>query len=229
MMENEYRITFRLDSIINFDEPFSIEDINFFYSDNILYAQTTVQSENMMAAQHLAWGKVINVCSAMAYIFQYPLNFYIDKVEELAPDGTINFSMSSIEASLYVRKRISRSNIDDIMKITKLMEQNENVKKVMLLANRPDFKTWRVLSNIYEIIIKGDQKGKLNGWISQHELDLFKHTSNHPEASGQEARHGYLKSQPPKNPMKLDEAITLINKLIDKWLNYLWEKYNEKG
>ncbi|MBA2874297.1 hypothetical protein [Thermaerobacillus caldiproteolyticus] len=228
-MENEYRITFRLDSIINFDEPFSIEDINFFYSDNVLYAQTTVQSENMMAAQHLAWGKVINVCSGMAYIFQYPLNFYIDKVEELAPDGTINFSMSSIEASLYVRKRISRSNIDDIMKITKLMEQNENVKKVMLLANRPDFKTWRVLSNIYEIIIKGDQKGKLNGWISQHELDLFKHTSNHPEASGLEARHGYLKSQPPENPMKLDEAITLINKLIDKWLNYLWEKYNEKG
>lgn len=227
MMENEYRITFRLDSIINFDEPFSIEDIKFFYSDNVLYAQTTVRSENMMAAQHLAWGKVINVCSAMSYVFQCPLNFYIDKVEELTPDGTINFSMSSIEASLYVRKRISRSNIDDIMKITKLMEQNENVKKVMLLVNRPDFKTWVTLYRIYEII-DHDQDIKKKNWIPKKKRNLFKHTANHPEASGLDARHGFQKEQPPENPMKLDEAIALTNELIDKWLNHLWEKYNEQ-
>ncbi|WP_240371677.1 hypothetical protein [Anoxybacteroides rupiense] len=230
-MMREYRVTFRLDSIINFDEPFSIEDVNFFYSDNsdnVLYAQTTVQSEDIMVAQQLAWGKVINICSAMAYIFQYPLNFYIDKVEELKPDGTINFSMSSIEASLYVRKRISRSNIDDIIKITKLMKQNANVKKIMLLVNRPDFKTWVTLYRIYEII-DYDQDIRKKNWITEKKRNLFKRTANHPKASGLDARHGFQKEQPPDKPMELNEAVELIHGLIDKWLDYLWEKYSEQG
>lgn len=219
----DYKITLKLDSIINFDEPFSMNDMLFFYENGVLYAQTSISASGPMEAQGLAFEKASSVCSVISYIFQYPVYYYIEKVEELNEEGNIISSMSSKEASLYVRKILSKSNMDEIIKITKLMKKNEELEKVMRLVNRPDFKTWVILYKVYEII-DHNADVKKQKWIPEKKRNLFKRTANHPEASGLEARHGFQKEEPPENPMGIEEAVSLINNLIEQWINFLTER-----
>lgn len=221
----DYKITFKLDSIVNFDEPFAMNDLSFYYMNSVLYAQTTITARDAMEAQGLALTKVTKTCSVLSHIFQCVVNYYIDKVEELNEDGNVIASMSSVEGTLYVRKKISESDIRNVLIITKLMEHSKELENVMLLVNRPDFKSWGTLYKIYEII---DHSAgiKKQGWITDKNRNLFKRTSNHPAVSGADARHGFQREQPPENPMTNTEAVILINNLIDQWIEYLCKKDN---
>lgn len=77
------------------------------------------------------------------------------------------------------------------------------------------------LYKVYEIIKKdvgGDKTIKDNGWASIKKIERFTRTANSPDAIGDKARHGVQKNQPPKNPMSLSEAESLIRHLVKCWL-----------
>lgn len=219
----DYRITFKLDTIVNFEEPFNIEDLTFFYSEDNLLAQIKLSADNPMDAQRFALDKITSICSAISYLFKYPVNFYIQKVEEMNEDGTVNADMNTVTGSLYVRKKLTKEQIDEIAKINELMLTNQNLYKVMQLINRPDYKTWVTLYKIFEII-DNDSKPQKLGWITEKKKNLFKQTANNPKASGLDARHGFQKTDPPKTPMELGEAIELIDNLINLWINHIYAK-----
>ncbi len=52
---------------------------------------------------------------------------------------------------------------------------------------------------------------------SEDELKRFTGSLNHPDASGNKARHARLKNKPPTNPMTESEWRAFAEKLADGW------------
>lgn len=78
--------------------------------------------------------------------------------------------------------------------------------------------------NLYRILdfvrhANGGIKGIVAaGYATRAELNRFTHTANSHEATGDDSRHGALNHEPPKNPMTLEEAQTLIRSVVKRWL-----------
>lgn len=78
--------------------------------------------------------------------------------------------------------------------------------------------------NLYRILdFVGHAKGGIqgivtSGYASERELKCFKHTANSHDATGDDSRHGALNQEPPKDPMTIEEARTLIRSVVRQWL-----------
>ncbi len=86
---------------------------------------------------------------------------------------------------------------------------------------------WRDLYVVFEVIEGDAGKAIREGdWASAAVIKNFKHTSNSVGALGDVARHGKESTQPPKNPMSLDDARSLVRNLLDRWLQW---KHQSQG
>jgi hypothetical protein len=97
--------------------------------------------------------------------------------------------------------------------------RDPNLKKAHRIFGSREH-NWHNLSNVLEIV-QSDIAGKIAkaGWATQAELDRFTHTANSAAAIGDDARHGHEKFQPPKNPMSLTEAKSLITGILTPWID----------
>ena len=92
--------------------------------------------------------------------------------------------------------------------------------------------SWFWLYKIFEVIraeckkdcIKKKCNGEVimaqRGWITEEESELFRRTACHPQAGGDDSRHGYSNEEPPTHPMALDYAQALIKNLLRNWLDH---------
>ena len=216
----QFKITFKIDSIINLENSFSIDKVNFFNKGNVLYAETIISGENVMLAQEIALEKIGKICSSISYIYRRPLMPNIISIEQIDMDGFSGHVMQSFEATLVVRKKVTLSDIQRVKEISEFTGENEDVKNVMALVNKSDFRTWSNLYKIFEIINK-KKDIKKRGWMSEKKITSFKRTANHPAVSGLNARHGHQKEEPPTDVMKLEDAVDIICNVIEQWINYL--------
>ena len=80
---------------------------------------------------------------------------------------------------------------------------------------------WVNLYRIYEVV-ENDVGSISNivkkGWATRKAIERFKHTANSPGAIGDESRHGKQASKPPKAPMTLSEAKSLVETVLHNWL-----------
>ncbi|KLA29234.1 hypothetical protein [Bacillus cereus] len=220
----QFKLTFEIDSVITFEEDFTIEEIKFYSKNNTLYAEILVNEEDVMLAQQKAWERIKSVCSPISYIYRRTLNYKIHQINEINNKSFNGCTMQSFEAKLIVRKKMTLDKIEKITRISNIMYENEDVMKVLSLVNRDDFGTWFNLYKVYELI---DQKKGIiykKNWMSRKQLNLFTRTANHPVAGGFEARHLLDKTEPPENPMELKEATELFYDVIEQWINYLSDK-----
>ena len=97
---------------------------------------------------------------------------------------------------------------------------DKSVDKVLRLLGDDDL-SWVNLYRLYEIVrddIGGEKAIVSRGWCQPEDLRLFRWTANHPEASGDAARHGSRSESAPKQPMELSQAQTIIKTMVQKWL-----------
>lgn len=101
-----------------------------------------------------------------------------------------------------------------------------DVRRCLRLFSRA-WNDWRALANILEIICldvgrgrrrRGESQIAAQGWLTKHEMRLFRWTANHPGASGDAARHGFAATAPPAKPMLLAEAQAMIHLLLAHWI-----------
>jgi hypothetical protein len=85
-----------------------------------------------------------------------------------------------------------------------------------LLGTKPA--DWVNLYRLYEIVENDSGGIERRGWATRATIRNFKHTANHPEATGLDARHGHLSSDPPARAMLLGEAKALIHSIVQAWL-----------
>lgn len=100
---------------------------------------------------------------------------------------------------------------------------NEEVAKALRLRNAGSL-SWADLYRLYEVLESG-AGGKdfiiSRGWASETEITRFRRTANSVKATGDSARHGVESTEPPPKPMKLSEGRTLVDRLLEQWLNWL--------
>jgi len=172
---------------------------------------------------------LINGASRLA--FGKNIKITLSDVVKVNDDGTEDiylFIQDNIQIVDSVRIRITDnfgnildeiSPADDIPRWVNLGIENKSVAKVLrLFAKQLD---WVGLYRIYEVI-ENDIGGLDNiiskEWVTKSRIKSFKHTSNSPGVTGDNARHGKETLHPPKNPMQLFEARNLVEHLIGQWL-----------
>jgi hypothetical protein len=97
---------------------------------------------------------------------------------------------------------------------------NQDVAEVLQLLAKPDGPSFSDLYKIHEII-EHTGRGKAamgSAGISKATMGRFTRTASHPAASGSESRHARSSEQPPKDPMTIGEARTMIRQLVTEWL-----------
>lgn len=75
------------------------------------------------------------------------------------------------------------------------------------------------LWHVFEII-ENDMGGAITNLASANQLTRFTRSVNHPKVYGDSARHAVSRTQPPPNPMRLDEARQFIRDLAARWLEH---------
>lgn len=102
-----------------------------------------------------------------------------------------------------------------------LATTDDAVAKALRLRDE-DSLGWVELYRIYEVIESDIGRSAIlaNGWASDADIRLFKHTANSVAATGDQARHGKETTTPPAKPLTLWEARTLVDALLRAWLAY---------
>jgi hypothetical protein len=100
---------------------------------------------------------------------------------------------------------------------------NGDVAEVLQLMAKPDGPSFSDLYKIHEIVEHtGHGKAAMqDAGISKATMSRFTRTANHQAASGSESRHARSSEQPPKDPMTVDGARTMIRQLVAAWLKYI--------
>jgi len=111
-------------------------------------------------------------------------------------------------------------NADPARSWASIAYKDEAVSKALRLFGK-DANNWEGLYRLLEVIEAdvGETGGIVAaGWATKRSLIRFKRTANSPSATGDLARHGKERTQPPKNPMTLPEAGDLIEVILHGWL-----------
>jgi hypothetical protein len=85
-------------------------------------------------------------------------------------------------------------------------------------------------SEIVEDSIGGDSRLLFeNGWCSRSEWRRFRRTANHQEAIGHFSRHARERSEPPPDPMTVNEAKAFVIELVRAWVGAQQTRFPETG
>jgi hypothetical protein len=95
-------------------------------------------------------------------------------------------------------------------------KSSEKASKIFRLMQNGnlDFAT---LFKIVEILLS-EKGAALYKWVPKKKITLLKRTANHSASIGDEARHGVSEEDPPKVPMDLEEARSIVKLLVDKYI-----------
>jgi hypothetical protein len=148
----------------------------------------------------------------------------IDAVVEMRDDGkkvTVLFLSDTLPVGSITSTSTKTDNgkvqenhpADPIPNWIRTAQTDKNVAEIFQVLGTSVL-NWINLYRVYEII-KSDVGGidtiVDNGWTTKGQIDLFKQTA-------QPYRHGKLKGTPPKKPMTLSEAKSLIKRILRSWL-----------
>ena len=110
----------------------------------------------------------------------------------------------------------TKSPLDGMAESVDVAGTDAEVQRILHLRDTATL-DWVALYRILEAI-KASVDVVAQGWVPKNELKRFKHTANSVAAVGDEARHGTEPQRPPKQPMKIEEARTLIDSILTHWL-----------
>jgi hypothetical protein len=137
--------------------------------------------------------------------------------------AAVALSMEVIRAD-GAREVITETPADDLLPAAILeAATNDRVGRVLQILSQAEL-TWGDLYNVLDLVegdLRGGQSLETRGWAPSDQVKLFTHTANNARALGTEARHGHLHYQPPAQPMSLDQAKVLIQRITRAWLDWL--------
>jgi hypothetical protein len=140
-------------------------------------------------------------------------------------DGTAAGYLFSTEPAVRMEGR-SRLRVGGVAAGTSYLElasRNGDVAEALEIMGRPERPNFAELHRVYEIIEHAGALGAAikSAAVPETSRTLFIRTANHPDASGADARHARSRQVPPKRPMTIAEARTMISRLLAAWTNSL--------
>lgn len=146
----------------------------------------------------------------------------LGEVFRIEPDGSRRgFFSSGLLSSWNVRVPHALVTEEDALAFARwveLAERDAKVDKALRILITRDT-NWINLYNILDVVLS-DVGGMIwqAGWVPEREVKRFKHTADSESTLGDEARHGQERTRPPADPMSLNEADSLIRKILRAWL-----------
>lgn len=140
------------------------------------------------------------------------------RIVPLSANATVSMRA---EARLSVGDEDPTPKAESTYKYTQLALKDDVVQDLIELRDNGD--RWANLYRIYEYIqanIQSENNIVEQGWWSESEKVVFKQTANSREAIAYEARHGDDRVPAPSDPIDHAEAKSLIDRLINRWLNH---------
>lgn len=219
----KYKVLFKIEPLIKIDKPIKINDTVLYYRGENLIAEIYVRASSISEAEKIAnEGVSIVVNSLSQELKSSEIKFVSHTTIDIADDEKIiKHAKNDLLTTFTVRVPFTQDMYSKVKRNAELAKSDEKINKVLQLINSYDYKTWVGLYRVFEVI-NSDKEIINEGWISKTKRENFKRTANHPKASGNASRHGIPKSEkeiPPSNPMNIDDAIELIDNLVEKWLN----------
>ena len=100
-----------------------------------------------------------------------------------------------------------------------ISSMDDCIKQVFDIINY-DFSSWVALYKIIEVLEKEDKYPPVrrNGKYYK-KLKRLKHTANSYQATKDSSRHAHKNTPPPKSPMLLVDAISLIKIILNEWID----------
>ncbi|MDV7244458.1 MULTISPECIES: hypothetical protein [Rhodococcus] len=82
---------------------------------------------------------------------------------------------------------------------------------------------WAEMYKVYEIVRVSVLPRTIEslGWASKVEISSFTASANHPDVSGENARHARWPSAPPRRTMTVESSRQFIGMIVTSWLAYL--------
>lgn len=110
---------------------------------------------------------------------------------------------------------------DPVKAWTQEAARRPSVGKALRLRAEPTL-GWVELYRILEVVTTEVAFDRIivNGWATKAELRRFKQTANSVAASGDGARHGAEREEPPAEPMTLADGRRLIDRILIAWLSH---------
>ncbi|MCB2343295.1 hypothetical protein [Clostridium estertheticum] len=216
----KWRIKFLVEGNIKFTQKVVIHEVEFIQQEKDVFAIIEIESTSSEEAQNLAAEKLNTVLAAMGVLLDQHFKVDLKEVQPVIAEGIYLHGISYINSKITVNRQFPYEKIKDIEELINLSLKDNNICKIVELINKPYPKTWENLYKIYEVI-NHDTNIENKGWASKAKIKSFTHTANHPDACGiSEARHGYIKQDPPKKPLEISEAITLIENVVTNWIEF---------
>jgi len=107
---------------------------------------------------------------------------------------------------------------DGISNLYQKSKGNTAKEKALRLISSSANLNWSDLYRIFEVVENDVGTSQVTSWLSNALVERFTHSANSVTAAGDQARHGKEKTKPPKNPMPIDEARSMIFTILRKWI-----------
>ena len=205
------------------DRRLVVEDDKYFL-ESLNFESTSDSAEVLKMAIDLA--AVLSGVARLAYGARIPL--MVGHIERVRPDGVKDVfvqltgppAMRALLGNLKVdapgASEAETETADQPHRWIRVADEDEAVSKALRLFGS-DAKDWVGLYRLFEVI-QQDVGEIAAEWATAKSIERFRRTANSPTASGDLARHGKERTQPPKNSMDLFEARALIEVILHCWM-----------
>jgi len=216
----KWKITFSLSGYITFPNVVKIHEFEFMKKENSVLATTIIEFKNIEEAQNIAKEKIDELLCVISAMLKQKITAELKEVQPIITCGVHGQAISYLNCKMKVNQVFPSDKIEEIKKLYDMSLIDDNVKKVVTLLSKAYPRTWENLYKIYEVINR-DTNIERKGWATSKELRTFKQTANDPNVLGIiDARHGHTSATAPNNPMGINDAIALIEKITDDWIEY---------
>ncbi|MFJ7698951.1 hypothetical protein [Lysinibacillus fusiformis] len=219
-----YKVIAEIDWVVNFKKEFNINNVQFYSEESKMYAKVEFQETDFRNAQFKSFNLFQSACGALSHLERYIIKFRIVRVHEIDSMGEKQIPIQNITASRHIEKEIDTEVLNKAKEIQNLASKYPVLSQYLDFMLYSDYYTWITLYKVYELINRDVGNVKNIGWITKKQRDRFTNTANNPAASGFGSRHAVSSTEPPSEPMDIDEAADFIKGLVDKWLNYYQQK-----
>ncbi len=138
-------------------------------------------------------------------------------VENMSPEA-----LAAREASIReMQRREEQARLQRAARYAKAHMQEPLVREVLHWLKMPA--SGDSLGKIDDII-KDHAGNRLWELASKTQISRFRRSINHPDVLGRDARHAVMATDPPPDPMSLEEASAFARTLVDAWVAMIAEQ-----
>lgn len=128
---NKWKVTFRINSYMHFDEKVTIRNVEFFRKSKNNFAVIYIENlEDENEAKNIAIKKLESVINSIRFILDQNIDYQLKSIIQLKNDGSKNQGLNLLPSKITVVKGFPKSKVDNIEQLSNITDSANKKKKV---------------------------------------------------------------------------------------------------